>query len=357
MEQQNDIAHFLEMVHVPAFSVKDGLIDACNKDAGQRLIPLGVPVTNLITVGREEYETMSGGCLYLTLESGGITYGASVSKLSGCDIFLLEPYEENPDLAVLDLASRELRLPVGELMIHMNKLLPELSTSNPNLAGAINHSIYKMLRILGNMSNAHRYETASMHAMAEKPVGPMLDTAVIKEAALLLAHQGIVLEYVDQTEGICPLVDEEKLTQALFSLIGNAASYTPRGGWIRVHIRCSGQRIILSITDNGSGIPDDVFSTLFTRYQRANQPEDSRYGIGLGLPIVRQVAFIHGGTALAERLSEGGTRITLSFPIRHNRNPEFRTPEVSFGRDPSANALVSLAHILPDELYNPKNTD
>ncbi len=354
MEQRTDIAHFLEMVHVPAFSVKGGLIDECNQDAQQRMIPTGVPVAGLITIGAEDYETMAGGCLYLTLECGGITYGASVSKLSGCDVFLLESHEENPDLAVLDLASRELRLPVGELLIQLTKLMPELSGSNPALAGAINHSVYKMMRILGNMSNAHRYETASIHAMTEQQIGPMLETAVIREAALLLSRQGITLEYTDHTAGLSALVDEEKLTQALFSLIGNAASYTTRGGWIRVNLRSTDRRILLSVTDNGTGIPDDVFPTLFNRYQRPNQPEDSRYGIGLGLPIVRQVAFIHGGTALAERPAEGGTRISLSFPIRHNPNPEFRTPEVSYGKDPKANALISLAHILPDEVYNPK---
>lgn len=351
MEQRHDIAHFLDMVHAPAFSVKEGIVDACNLDAQQRLIPTGVPVADLIAIGAEDYEAMNGGCLCLTLECGGITYGASVTKLSGCDVFLLESHEENPDLAVLDLASRELRLPVGELMIHLNKLMPEFSSSNPALAGAVNHSLYKMMRILGNMSNAHRYETASIHAMTECQIGLMLEKNVIREAALLLARQGITLEYSDHTKGLSTLADEEKLSQALFSLIGNAASYTARGGWIRVNLRCTDQRILLSVTDNGSGIPDDVFPTLFSRYQRSNQPEDSRYGIGLGLPIVRQVAFIHGGTALAERPAEGGTRISLSFPIRHTTSPEFRTPEVSYGNDPKANALINLAHILTDEAY------
>ena len=108
----------------------------------------------------------------------------------------------------------------------------------------------------------------------------------------------------------------------------------------------------LTIEDSGSGIAETVRVNLFRRYQREPGIEDSRYGLGLGLAIVRTAAANHGGTVLISNGREGGTRITMTLAIRQDdstilRSPLLR-PDYTGGFD---HGLVELADCLNPEYY------
>src|SRR4029079_11993024 len=97
------------------------------------------------------------------------------------------------------------------------------------------------------------------------------------------------------------LVDPDKLTQILANLISNAIKYSPDGGVISIGAKEEGDDLHLWVTDEGLGIPPESQEAIFERYARV---ESGRHrgikGIGLGLPIVRQIAELHGGWAWAE---------------------------------------------------------
>jgi two-component system sensor histidine kinase MprB len=96
------------------------------------------------------------------------------------------------------------------------------------------------------------------------------------------------------------------IERAVANLLDNAAKWSPPGGQVEVAVR-EGQ---LTVRDHGPGIDEADLPHVFDRFYRA--PSARRLpGSGLGLAIVRQVAEAHGGSVTAERLEDGGTRMTL----------------------------------------------
>ena len=354
MEQTNDTALFLDLLNGPAFSVKDGLVDRLNGNAVYLAIQPGTSVMDLIRVGAEEYEALEQGRLFLSLELEGVPFGASVSRMNGWDLFVLEPPEHHAELAALELASRELRGPMGDLKMLSDLLLPKLDKKYDPLAGSMNHSIFRLLRILNNMSNAYDFSDPTRCRKTELHPGILFRNTICHELAPLTEKAGLALEFKDLSEGVFCLLDEHQIKQALYSLISNAATYAPKGSVIQVVLKKSENRLAFSVTDQGSGIPDHVMSSIFSRYRRQEAAEDGRYGIGLGLVVVRAVAAAHEGTTMIQRLPEGGTRVTVTIPIRKSKDASFASQTANFVIHSTSDGLVGLSNVLPSEVYTPK---
>lgn len=108
-------------------------------------------------------------------------------------------------------------------------------------------------------------------------------------------------------------VDERLLRYILSNLLSNAVKYSPLGGTIQLDLTIAADRVTLSISDQGIGIPLDYHPHLFQRFQRAPNVGDIR-GTGLGLSIVKQAVDLHQGTIDVESDVEVGTRFTVVLP-------------------------------------------
>ncbi len=110
--------------------------------------------------------------------------------------------------------------------------------------------------------------------------------------------------------------DQTKLRQVVQNLVSNAAKYSPRGGKIRISAQESPpDKIILSVSDEGIGIPPSQISKLFQKFSRADteNAKDIK-GAGLGLWICREVVEAHGGKIWIE--SEEGKGTTVKFTLK-----------------------------------------
>jgi len=110
--------------------------------------------------------------------------------------------------------------------------------------------------------------------------------------------------------------DRDKLTQVLANLLNNAVKYSPNGGEIVVSTRVEGAAAHLVVRDHGMGIPNEALETIFERYGRV-ESRATRYirGTGLGLPIVRQIVQLHGGTVWAESTVGEGSLFHVTLPL------------------------------------------
>jgi signal transduction histidine kinase len=110
--------------------------------------------------------------------------------------------------------------------------------------------------------------------------------------------------------------DRDKLTQVIINLLDNAIKYSPDGGEIVVGAHADNSLAHLSVRDQGLGIPPDALGTIFERYARIESERHRTIpGTGLGLPIVRQIAELHGGCAWAESQPGQGTTLHVSLPL------------------------------------------
>ena len=110
--------------------------------------------------------------------------------------------------------------------------------------------------------------------------------------------------------------DRDKLTQVLANLLNNAVKYSPNGGEIVVSTRVEGSAAHLVVRDHGMGIPNEALESIFERYGRV-ESRATRYirGTGLGLPIVRQIVQLHGGTVWAESTVGEGSVFHVTLPL------------------------------------------
>lgn len=344
MEEQMDI---LELVPQPGFRVRDGKILHLNQAAQVLLLSPGQEISPLLKTGREEYAVFSGGQLYLTLELAGQIRNATVTRTGDTDLFLLESDGEQEEFRSMELVSMELRSPLMNVITNAQQLLEE--TENRETAAKLNRGLAQLLRLTSNLSDVGRYREISH--METRDICTLVEELLEKSRALMDSN-AIHLSWELPREAIFCLVDTEQLERALWNLLSNAVKFLPNEGSVHVKLTRHGQRLHLSVADNGSGIAEQVRSTVFQRYLRQPGIEDSRFGLGLGMVIVRTVARNHGGTVLLECNGETGTRVTMTMAIRQNadntlRCPIFR-PDYSGGWD---HGLLELADCLPADAY------
>lgn len=358
MEQICDTLELLDMIPRAAFCVHGGRIIKVNPAASAYFIEPGAGIQDLLLTGAEEYSEFTGGRLYLNLNISGQVMGFSVSRVADADLFRLEQESDSSELQALALAARELRDPLASVLITAERLFPDAEPeTDPAVLEKIsrlNRGLYQLQRIISNMSDAGRYTADTGTRQEVRNICGILDE-VFARAAILVEHTGITLEYEGFPEPIYTLADAEKLERAVFNIISNSLKFTPKGGSIRASLTKRGSKLYLSIQDSGSGIAEQVRSDVYTRYTREPVVEDGRYGIGLGMVLIRAAATVHGGTVLIDQPGETGTRITISLAIRPGSSTQVRSPilRVDYAGERD-HGLLELSESLPAHLYEPE---
>jgi len=114
-------------------------------------------------------------------------------------------------------------------------------------------------------------------------------------------------------------MDEDKLTQVLDNIISNALKYSPEGGFVKFSIEESEDKITVSISDQGVGIPKADLEKIFDRFYRVDKARSRKLGgTGLGLAIAKEVVNAHGGDIWANSVEGKGTTIAFTLPYNHS---------------------------------------
>ncbi len=109
--------------------------------------------------------------------------------------------------------------------------------------------------------------------------------------------------------------DPAKLHDALNNLVANAVTYAPEGSTIRIEASAIGDRIVISVADEGPGVPEEDLGRVFERFYRVDKSRArDPGGTGLGLAIVKHLVGLHGGEVRAENRREGGARFDVMLP-------------------------------------------
>lgn len=351
MDQHNFSFCMLDAMPCPAFLAQDGILIHANPAAESYAPPMGTSVDSILLTGKQEYHEFEDGCLDLTVSLNDRSVHATVTRLEQYTLIL--PQEEQTELQALALAAQSLRSPLSNAMISIDQLLATDDTVAGSQweLGNLNRSLYQMLRIVNNMSDAFSYQQPQLPRMEIRDIGSVLDELMTKNKEVI-GHTGITLQYTGPEDPVYGLIDSQMLERAVENLLSNAIKYTPKGGSIDARLTRNGAMLYLTVQDSGCGIDPAVRQALFSRYLRQPNLEDSRNGIGLGLVLVRSVAALHGGTVLMQTNGENGTRFTMTIAIRQKssamHSPVFHV-DYAGERD---HTLVELSETLPASLYH-----
>ena len=358
MENQEFTPDLLELLSCPGFCVRDGRIVQANRAASQMLLGCGSELAPLLLTGGEEYAAFSGGCLYLTLQLGAAAHSASVTRQGIYDLFLLEPQQEAPELQAYALAAQALRQPLTALMTLPGSEL--LHTEDPRLqkqAALITRSLYQLMRLVGNMSDAYRYHNEPDGSPEMRDVTAVVDE-IFQKLTLLCRKTGISIRFSNLPQPVYCLIDSEKLERGIYNILSNAIKAMPDGGSVRAALTRRRSQLYLTVQDSGSGIPAEQRSGVYRRYLRQPGLDQALNGIGLGMPLICAAAAAHGGTVLLESPEEGGTRITLTLSIRQAGSNTLRSPRlrVDYAGEWD-HGLMELSDVLPDSLFREESED
>ena len=128
--------------------------------------------------------------------------------------------------------------------------------------------------------------------------------AVVAELRSITERRGLDLKADLPEEKWLVKADEEKLRQVIQNLVDNAIKYTEKG-WIEVSMKKEGEQVLISVSDSGRGISQELLPRLFEQWTRDSKAAKEIKGTGLGLYIAREIVSAHGGEIWAESRGEG----------------------------------------------------
>ena len=116
-------------------------------------------------------------------------------------------------------------------------------------------------------------------------------------------------------DGISQIVgDDMRLHQMLLNLLSNAVKFTQPGGEIRIEVFRQGRFVGISVSDSGVGLSADDMARVLQPFEQTSDGRKA-HGTGLGLPLTRELALLHGGELKMESAVGAGTTITILLPI------------------------------------------
>lgn len=351
MQHHIPTEELLKMLDLPAFAVSDDTVILANDGALQRQVEIGMKVTPLLITGEETYKTFTEGRLHLRLCITDTLWDASVTKINGTDIFLLERTVNNAELRVLSLAALQLRTPLTEMLSLTERLFAQDCGCDKETVAKLNRTLLSVQRFVGNMADAPRYSNASNCLMNTHNVTAYF-REIMEKCKELLEKSGYTLRYTIPGEDIVALISTERLERAVYNLISNAIKFSPVGSTVSAELKKCGELLMFTVTDESKGLPADLSGNIFTRYLREPAIEDSRIGMGLGMLYVCAAASVHGGTVLIRELEGKGLSVTMTISTKASQPGTIRSDilhvDYSGGQD---HALLELSDVLSSELY------
>lgn len=357
MEQSNTTNHLLELIEHPAFCVRDGMVVQSNQAAVQRQILVGTQINELLQSDIKLYKDFSGGALALTLFVSGNTYQASVQRIDNLDIFLLKIESVTPVLQALALAAQQLRTPLSGIMAMVElQLSTETLSSDPTAHAQltqVNRGLYQLQRTICAMADASQYQQLENTQKELVDIGSIF-CEVLEKADTLLSANNIHINFTGLHEVIFCDADPIWIERAIYNLLSNAVKFSATPCTIEAKLTRSGSMLHFSVQDSGDYIPENVRSSIFSRFLRSPGIENGSYGIGLGMTLVRSIAAAHGGTVFIDKPDGKGNRITLTLAISQNNSGNLRSPILHIGNYAGGRdrALLELSDVLPSELFD-----
>ncbi|QPC87234.1 PAS domain-containing protein [Mesorhizobium sp. NBSH29] len=182
--------------------------------------------------------------------------------------------------------------------------------------GDIHGSGNYLLNVINDILDMSKIEAGQFSLDREEIDLCPLIRETVRVVSLQAAQKSITVETKIADE-MALVADRRAVKQITLNLLSNAVKFTGQGGRIQVRARNVAGAMILSIEDNGCGIPKDALSKLGRPFEQVqNQFSKNHTGSGLGLAISRSLAELHGG-ALKIRSTEGvGTIVSVRIPVR-----------------------------------------
>lgn len=221
--------------------------------------------------------------------------------------------------------SHEFRNPLSCMQTAMDLLetvLPDEQKAH-ELSAMIRRQLSHLSRLVEDLADASSILEGKVVLKTEwLDLRHVLIDAIEVVAPLMTERQHLLASRVPNAR-LCLKGDRMRLTQLVVNLLTNAAKYTPVGGRIELRLDVRDGEAAIAVVDNGIGIDPAILPRLFDRLVQAGPQAGG--SMGLGLPLVKQIAALHGGSVAARSDGVGrGSEFTVRLPLRESPKARLR---------------------------------
>jgi len=213
-------------------------------------------------------------------------------------------------------ASHELKTPLAAIRLLTDSILQNENMDNATareFVSDIGNEAERLSRITEDLLRLTRLDSGVAEPPRLVEAAPVLER-VARMLRPVAEEKGVELLIVSIT-GAVVLATEGELHQILYNLAENAIKYNRPGGRVRVTAEPGEESTVLTVEDNGIGIPAEDLSNVFKRFYRVDKARSrAAGGTGLGLSIVSDTVSRRGGAIRAENVEGGGTRFIVTLP-------------------------------------------
>ena len=202
----------------------------------------------------------------------------------------------------------DLRMPL-QVMVSCAQLLEDEVGENQRARGYVElllGSAAEMQKMLSGAMETQRCDTRELRLVRSNLVVKTWE--ICARCRLYAERKGVLLSFHANTDQLEMALDEEKYARILLNLLSNAIRFTAEGGEIRVAVTAMGDRVEVSVTDEGSGIAPERLDSVFELHETDG-------GYGYGLYIARNFARMMGGALWARSEQGCGSCFTLRLPV------------------------------------------
>ena len=220
----------------------------------------------------------------------------------------------------LTSTSHELRTPLNAILGFSEIIAKEMYGPLQNeryreYAELIHSSGSHVLSLVNDLLDLSKLDAGKLELRVE-PVEILkiiIDCVRSVEAQSTRDHIGISVRVYDGVDILCG--DNKRLRQMLLNLLSNALKFTPVGGDISIDVFRRGADIAISVSDSGIGIKAEDIPKVLEPFGQIESALSGRHqGTGLGLPLTKELAELHGGSLTMESNVDVGTTVTITLP-------------------------------------------
>ncbi|MFA5926905.1 MAG: ATP-binding protein [Patescibacteria group bacterium] len=222
----------------------------------------------------------------------------------------------------MSMASHELNTPIAAIEGYLSMILDEgMGGKIPDQAKKYLDSVYtsskRLASLVRDLLNVSRIESNRVHLIYEESQMEDIINQAVMEVGSKVKEMRHTLVY-DKSEDALPKTwfDKTRITEVVINMLGNSIKYTDPGGKIKVRAWKEGDNIVVSVKDNGCGVPKEKRDRIFQKFSQVDVLKDQVKGTGLGMYISKNLIELHKGKIWFESEGEGkGTEFFFSLPI------------------------------------------
>lgn len=254
-----------------------------------------------------------------------------------------------------DAIVQQLRQHAFSLRMALDAAFPPdaLNEKNSAYAASLYHTQHSLLRLTGSLADAAALADGSFSCILKPMDLGQLCANLVDSVNHLTEGQAARVEFHCAPTLFPAMLDRGRMEQMLLQLLCNALQNTPIDGIIRLELRRQGKHLILSLDDNGCGIPPQRMRDLFSDGTESDPTAPAFQGMGLGLHIAQGIARAHGGSLILQSEEGQGTHLRLMLPARDRL---MLRDSAALDRGPSP-LLTELAPVLSHRAYRKEYRD